>query len=70
MYPVRLGLKPYNITPSSFKVEKKLDSQYVHFFTAIEPNKFSPTLVVVAENGSVVLETQAWASSFGVNLRS
>ena len=52
------------------KVEKKLDGDHHHYFTAIEPNKFSPTLVVVADNGSVEVEMQDWATSFGVKLRS
>ena len=51
-------------------MEKKLDGENQHFFAAIEPNKFSPTLVIVAENGSVEVEMQDWATSFGVKLRS
>jgi hypothetical protein len=58
------------IIVKTFKVEKKLDSDHQHFFSAIEPNKFSPTLVVVADNGSVEIEMQDWATSFGVKICS
>ena len=29
--------------------------------------QFSPTLVVIAENGNVILESQDWAASLGYN---
>ncbi len=60
----------WNIVSIFLQVEKKLGKDIQHSFIAIEPNKFSPTLVVVADNGSVEVEMQDWATSFGVKLRS
>lgn len=74
-YPLKLSVDANEIVTDAKcgehgKVEKKLDSDHQHFFSAIEPNKFSPTLVVVADNGSVEIEMQDWATSFGVKLCS
>lgn len=74
-YPIKLSIDANEVIPDAQcseygKVEKKLDGENQHFFAAIEPNKFSPTLVIVAENGSVEVEMQDWATSFGVKLRS
>jgi len=74
-YPIKLSIDANEVIPDAKcsehgKVEKKLDGENQHFFAAIEPNKFSPTLVIVAENGSVEVEMQDWATSFGVKLRS
>ena len=39
-----------------------------HFACSIQPDKFSPSLVVVAEDGNVILESQDWAASLGLKL--
>ena len=44
------------------------DTRRKHFSCAIEPDKFSPTVVVIAENGSVVLECLDWASSLNLKV--
>ena len=74
-YPLKLSIDANDIVADEkfsehAKIEKRQNSESVHLFAAIEPNQFSPTLIVVAENGSVVLETQDWATSFGFGLRS
>jgi len=74
-YPIKLCIDANEVIPDAKcsehgKVEKKLNGENQHFFAAIEPNKFSPTLVIVAENGSVEIEMQDWATSFGVKLRN
>ena len=76
-HPLKVSIDATDVVPDSTfsqygKVEKKQDSvenQYGHFFAAIEPNKFSPSLVVVAENGTVILEAQEWAESMGLKLK-
>lgn len=50
-------------------VERKEDN-YCHYLGIIHPDKFSPTLQVIAENGRVVLESQSWAASLGLRLPS
>ena len=39
-----------------------------HFACSIQPDKFSPSLIVVAEDGNVILESQDWAASLGLKL--
>lgn len=39
-----------------------------HFSCSIQPDKFSPSLIVVAEDGNVILESQDWAASLGLKL--
>eukprot|EP00088_Acartia_fossae_P063980 TRINITY_DN7845_c0_g2_i1.p1 TRINITY_DN7845_c0_g2~~TRINITY_DN7845_c0_g2_i1.p1 ORF type:complete len:396 (+),score=83.35 TRINITY_DN7845_c0_g2_i1:51-1238(+) len=48
--------------------DKKYDDGYKHYFGTIQPEKFSPTLQVVAENGRVIVESQDWAASLGFKL--
>jgi len=44
------------------------EDNYKHYFGTIQPEKFSPTLQVLAEKGKVVLESQDWAASLGFKL--
>ena len=44
------------------------DDGYKHYAGTIHPEKFSPTLQVIAENGRVIVESQDWASSLGFKL--
>jgi hypothetical protein len=39
-----------------------------HYHCAIEPDKFSPSLIVMAEDGNVILESQDWAASLGLKM--
>jgi len=48
--------------------DKKYDDGYKHYAGTIHPEKFSPTLQVIAENGRVIVESQDWASSLGFKL--
>lgn len=80
-FPLKISIEANDIVPDAKfgamgKVDKKRldgggsdqEDNRVHYFAAIEPNKFSPTLVVVAENGTVVLDSQDWAASLGLKL--
>jgi len=59
------------ITDSKFAtfgtVETKEDN-YQHYLGTIQPDQFSPTCQVVAENGRVQVESQDWATSMGFKL--
>lgn len=44
------------------------DDSYKYYFGTVQPDKFSPTIQVVAENGRVVIESQDWAASMGFKL--
>jgi len=35
---------------------------------SIQPDKFSPELLVIAENGRVLLDSQDWAASLGLKV--
>ncbi|TRY70715.1 hypothetical protein TCAL_16365 [Tigriopus californicus] len=35
---------------------------------AIQPDKFSPSLLVIAENGDVIVDSQDWAASLGLKM--
>jgi len=48
--------------------EKKFDDGYKHYLGSIQPEKFSPTLQIMAENGRVIVESQDWAASLGFKL--
>ena len=50
------------------KIVTEESSDLKHYFAAIHPNSFSPSMVVIAENGKVVLESQDWAASLGLKL--
>ena len=65
-----LNLMMLNYIHSLLQFEKRIGDELKHFSGAIEPNKFSPSLVVVAENGTVEIEMQDWPASLGVKLRS
>jgi len=73
-FPLKISIEANDIIPDAKfgamgKVDKRDNgTQHVHYFAAIEPNKFSPTLVVVAENGNVILDSQDWAASLGLKL--
>jgi len=75
-YPLKIDIVANDVVPDAKfqglgKTEKDGgEPGRVHYFAAIEPNKFSPTLVVVAENGTVVLDSQDWAASLGLKLAS
>jgi len=76
-YPLKIDILANEVVPDAKfqglgQVEKSGngEEQMAHYFAAIEPNKFSPTLVVVAENGTVVLDSQDWAASLGLKLAS
>jgi len=72
-YPLKIDVVANDVIPDAkFQGLGKVDKEEsrVHYFAAIEPNKFSPTLVVVAENGNVILDSQDWASSLGLKLAS
>ncbi|XP_023336502.1 uncharacterized protein LOC111707592 isoform X2 [Eurytemora carolleeae] len=44
------------------------DDDYKHYFGTIQPEKFSPTLQVISEQGQVIVESQDWAASLGFKL--
>jgi hypothetical protein len=44
------------------------DDDYKHYFGTIQPEKFSPTLQVISEQGRVIVESQDWAASLGFKL--
>jgi len=81
-FPLKIDIEANDIIPdikfgAIGKVEKHQGNRVTdddaagdraHYFAAIEPNKFSPTLVVVAENGNVILDSQDWAASLGLKL--
>jgi len=72
-YPLKIDVVANDVIPDAkFQGLGKVDKEEsrVHYFAAIEPNKFSPTLVVVAENGNVILDSQDWAASLGLKLAS
>jgi hypothetical protein len=48
--------------------DKKYDDGYKHYAGTIQPEKFSPTLQIIAENGRVMVESQDWAASLGFKL--
>ena len=50
------------------KIETEESSGLKHYFAAIHPNNFSPSIVVIAENGNVTLESQDWAASLGLKV--
>jgi len=50
----------------SINLEK--EDNYQHYFGTIQPEKFSPTIQVLAENGRVTIESQDWAASLGFKL--
>ena len=59
-----------NLQILSDQVEKANDGKHVHFFAAIDPDHFSPALFVVAENGSVKLDTVDLPTSVDFDLHS
>jgi len=48
--------------------DKQYDDGYKHYLGTIQPDKFSPTLQVVVENGRCIVESQDWAASLGFKL--
>lgn len=49
-------------------ISRTQDDNYQHYFGGIQPEKFSPRIEVIAENGRVVIETQDWAASLACKL--
>ena len=69
--PLKIAIDANEIIPDvKFKLHGKLSAKdnHVHYFATIQPDQFSPTLVVIAENGRVILESQDWAASLGLKL--
>ena len=59
----------YNFLRILGKLEQRKDiTGTMHYSASIQPNVFSPTLTVIAENGNVVLESQDWAASLGLKM--
>ncbi len=73
-HPIKITIDANQVIPDTKfskhgTIEARKDSpNTVHYSAAIQPNVFSPTLTVVAENGNVVLESQDWAASLGIKL--
>lgn len=75
-FPVKITIDANRVIPDTkFAAHGKIEtrpsgSPAVHYSAAIQPNVFSPTLTVIAENGNVILESQDWAASLGFKVPS
>eukprot|EP00096_Caligus_rogercresseyi_P010476 TRINITY_DN3829_c0_g1_i1.p1 TRINITY_DN3829_c0_g1~~TRINITY_DN3829_c0_g1_i1.p1 ORF type:complete len:384 (+),score=121.47 TRINITY_DN3829_c0_g1_i1:276-1427(+) len=71
-YPLKISVNAVEVIPDiNFSVHGKVtpkDDGYVNYYATIHPNKFSPTLEIIAENGRVILESQDWAASLGLKV--
>ncbi len=72
-YPLKLTIEADGIIPDAKferlgSIAKHKDKEQKTFFCAIHPDKFSPTLLVIAESGQVVLESQDWAASLALKV--
>jgi len=73
-HPVKLSIDANEVIPDTKfaqygKLEQRKDiTGTMHYSASIQPNVFSPTLTVIAENGNVVLESQDWAASLGLKM--
>lgn len=72
-HPVKLNINANQIIPDTKfaqygKLEKGQTASTMQYSASIQPNVFSPSLTVIAENGNVVLESQDWAASLGLKM--
>ncbi len=82
-YPVKISIDANDVIPDTkFKAHGQVETREEgttgmggvtqgpskHYFCAIQPEKFSPNLIVIAEDGNVILESQDWAASLGLKL--
>jgi len=44
------------------------EDNYAHYLGTIQPDQFSPTCQIMAENGRVTVESQDWAASMGFKM--
>lgn len=70
-FPLKVSIDADEIIPDlKFKaygtIERK--DHHAHYSATIKPDKFSPSLHVIAENGRVIVESQDWAASLGFKL--
>lgn len=77
-HPVKIHIEASEIIPDAkFNLKGELSNKVGGSFgggnsrlfdCAIQPDKFSPTILVIAENGQVILESQDWAASMGLKM--
>ncbi|XP_040579777.1 protein FAM185A [Lepeophtheirus salmonis] len=71
-FPLKISVNAVEVIPDiNFSVHGKItpkDDGYVNYYATIHPDKFSPTLEIIAENGRVLLESQDWAASLGLKI--
>ncbi len=70
---IKLHIEANDVIPDAkFKALGKLtveeDKRRKRFHCSVHPNEFAAELLVVAEDGNVILESQDWASSLGLKL--
>lgn len=73
-HPIKISIDANDIIPDAklrnlgvMEVLAK-EGMTKHFSCAIHPDKFSPNVLVIAENGRVILECQDWAASLGLKM--
>ena len=74
-HPMNVSINAKNIIPDSKfhsygKIENNSNTGLRCFNTTIEPHLSSESLIVTAENGTVAVEIQDWATSIGFKLPS
>jgi len=71
-YPLKVCITANEIlvdsTFSKYGEVKLKEDNYAHYLGTIQPDQFSPTCQIMAENGKVSLESQDWAASLGFKL--
>jgi len=72
-HPLKINIDANDVIPDAkFQAIGTMEARPAgpgkHFACSIQPDKFSPSLVVVAEDGNVILESQDWAASLGLKL--
>ena len=72
-YPLKIDVEAVDIIPDvKFKekgeIKEKENGGSRTFSCSLQPDKFSPNIHVIAENGNVILESQDWAASLGLKM--
>ena len=70
-HPIKISIEADDIFPDAkFSKDGNLSGEQGQkkFDCSIQPEKFSPSIVIIAEDGNVSLESQDWAASLGLKV--